>query len=298
MQNKLGFVTGLLLAVMAVSAQEIDIKGGFQEDSISIGVDVNYWITATYPLQYEMIFPDTLFDFSPYEFVSKRYFETQIINGLAFDSAVYRLQSFEIDSLQYLQLPVFLIANADTTIINSTYDSLFFSALAPIVTDTTQLVTNTDFLTVKKQFNTPLLYILVGVLLIIAIIVTLIFGPKIKRYFKLKKLRKEFQQFSDKITAHIREIKNSPDYTDAENALLVWKKYMEKLEQQPFGKWTSAEILALDYSKELKDTLKSIDRVVYGQQKDQNIYKAFQMLEDFAQHRYNLKISQISNGQK
>jgi len=297
-QNKLVIIIIILLAAMATTAQEINIKGGFKEDSIGIGVDVNYWLTASYPLQYEMIFPDTLFDFTPYEFVSKRYFETRIINGLAFDSAIYQLQSFEIDSIHYLKLPILLIANGDTTIIKSPNDSLFFSALAPIVTDTTQLVTNTDFLAVNKQFNSPLFYILIGALLIIGIIVTIIFGPRIKRYFKLKKLRKEFLQFSDKITAHIREIKNSPDFIPTERALIDWKKYMERLEQQPFGKWTSAEILSLDYAKELKDTLRSIDRVVYGHQNDQHIYKAFQSLEDFTQHRYNHKISLIRNGQK
>ena len=87
-----------------LSAQEVKVDGGFVEDSLLIGQDVNFWITATYPVDLEMVFPDSIYNFSPFEFSSKTYFPTRTVDGAAFDSTVYTIQSFEIDLVQYLAL--------------------------------------------------------------------------------------------------------------------------------------------------------------------------------------------------
>jgi hypothetical protein len=53
--------------------------------------------------------------------------------------------------------------------------------------------------------------------------------------------------------------------------------------------------MALEHTAELKDTLKSIDRSVYGKKENAELFKDFQAIEDFTQHRYQLIIDQIKN---
>ena len=75
-----------------------------------------------------------------------------------------------------------------------------------------------------------------------------------------------------------------------------WKNYLERLELQPFSKLTTKEILALEFTSELKEALRNIDRSVYGNHRDAELYKSFQDIEDFTQHRFHMKIEDIKNG--
>jgi len=97
---------GLFVALTLYSyGQEIEVKGGFVQDSLKIGMNVEYWMTAKYPANLDFFLPDSNFNFSPYEFGSRQYFETKADSIFALDSVVYSLQSFEIGLVQYLQLP-------------------------------------------------------------------------------------------------------------------------------------------------------------------------------------------------
>ena len=60
--------------------------------------------------------------------------ETELRNDNAFDSVVYGFQSFEIDLIQKLQLPVFVIQSNDSIVLTTPLDSLFFEELVPPAT--------------------------------------------------------------------------------------------------------------------------------------------------------------------
>ncbi len=68
------------------------------------------------------------------------------------------------------------------------------------------------------------------------------------------------------------------------------------LEDKPYTKLTTKEIMMLEYTKELKETLRNIDRSVYGRVPNEELYKEFQAVEDFTQHRYSVITDQIKNG--
>jgi hypothetical protein len=42
-------------------------RGKFLEDSIRIGEPVRFILSFKYPMDFEVIFPDFLYDFSPFE---------------------------------------------------------------------------------------------------------------------------------------------------------------------------------------------------------------------------------------
>jgi len=274
-------------------SQEIQVKGGFVEDSLYIGQEINYWISATYPPALEMIFPDSNASFSPFEFSSKTYFPTVLKGDLAFDSTIYTLQSFEIEKVQHLQLESIVLAGADSTILTSPRDSIFLSELALAVSDTTKLKTNLDHLAINRQFNYPLLYYILGGLALIVLIVLAIFGRKILKYLKVKKMERDYQNFSEVFSNHITLLKESPEPETAEKALSLWKKYQQRLDKIGFTSFTTTDILALDFTQELKDPLKSIDRVVYGRRIQDNVYQDFQQIEDFTGERFQKKVAEI-----
>lgn len=289
-------IYSLLIFSFSSRAQEIKVNGGFIEDSLLIGQNINYWITASYPAQMEMVFPDSNYTFKPFEYSDKAYFPTILKEGLAFDSTVYTLQSFEIDPIQYLQLQAVILHQGDSIKFNTPSDSIYLKELAPMVSDTTQLKTNLEYQSVNRQFNYPLLYYIIGAFIIASVVLLLIFGKRIIRYFKLKKLLKEHQRFSTRLNEYINQLKSDPNQIVAEQALTIWKKYQQRLDKIDFNTLTTKEILALAFTGELKEPLKSIDRTVYGNRIQENIYQDFQQLENFSEDRYQKKVEEIKNG--
>ncbi|WP_424961692.1 hypothetical protein [Ekhidna sp.] len=295
-QGKRLFTIIALLCTFHLHAQEITVKGGFVEDSLLIGQDVNYWMSASYPPELEMVFPDSLYMFTPFEFSNKTYYPTQIVDGLAFDSTVYTIQSFEIDRVQYLKLTAVILNGSDSTVIETPLDSIFLTELAPVVTDSTKLKTNLDYQAVDRQFNYPLMYYILGGLILLIIILLLIFGKRILKWIKLRRLRMQYEQFSEVYNEYIKKLKVDPKPELAEKALVFWKNYQQRLDKVPFSVMTTKEILNQDFAGELKEPLKSIDSVVYGKRVQKNIYQDFQQIEDFTQDRYTKKIAEIKDG--
>ena len=152
------FISLLMLSVLLVQSQEIKINGGFIEDSLQLGSTVHYWVTAEYPMEIEVLFADSNYNFSPFEYADKFFVETELRNDNAFDSVVYGFQSFEIDLIQKLQLPVFVVQSNDSIILTTPLDSLFFEELVPLqqVSDTTQLIQNTQYNPVDRLYQLSL----------------------------------------------------------------------------------------------------------------------------------------------
>lgn len=285
-----------LLFGWQITAQEIKVDGGFVEDSLVIGQNVNYWITATYPAELEMVFPDSNYTFRPFEFADKIYFPTKLVDGLAYDSTVYVIQSYEINPIQYFQLNAVILNNSDSAVLKTPLDSIYLTELAPIVTDTTSLKTNLDYQSVARQFNYPLMYYVLGGIALLTIIVLLVFGRRIIKYFRLKKLERDYRTFSEAFDTYVGKLKTDPKPDLAEQALSIWKKYQQRLDKIGFTTLTTKEILDLEFAPELEGPLKSIDRMVYGRKPQEDIYQDFLQIENFTDERYQLKVEEIRNG--
>lgn len=287
------FVCILLAGATLIYGQEIKVRGGFVQDSLKIGQNVSYWLSASYPKNLDLILPDSNFNFTPFEFAERRYFETLGDSVMARDSVVYGLQSFEIEPIQYLNLPAIILDKEDSTIITSPLDSIFLIELVEVATDTTALLTNTDHQRVAREFNSPLLMFSGGALVVIALIVLIVFGKKIRRHFKLKRMARAHDQFLDDIAQLISSLKIAGKPDTAEQAINLWRRYLEKLEGLAFTKFTSKEISKLPFAEELKDPLTAVDRCVYGKLESGTVYQDFQHLEDFAENRYAHQVNKL-----
>lgn len=277
-------------------AQEIQVRGGFVQDHFEVGDNVDFWLSAKYPEGVELVLPDSLYDFTPFEYAAKKYYPSKLKSGNIHDTAIYTLQCYEIGNIQYLKLPAIILANGDSSLVYSKADSILFNPLVAQVSDTTQLKTNLKFANVNTLFNFPMMWIVVGLLVLLGIIFFLVFGNKILRAIKLRKLKKEYIKFSDELTELIRQLKSKPEKASAELAISKWKRFAERLENKPYTKLTSKEILKLGYTNELDDPLRKIDRFIYSEMAEDDLYKQFHSIEDFTQHRYEIAKKNIEEG--
>lgn len=289
------FTEILFLLVFKISfAQEIITDGYFHQDSMKVGEVVNFTLYAKYPKNMDIIFPDSTFNYLPFEFYSKVFFPTKVDSVFAYDSAVYSLASFEIDSIQYLQLPFFILKGKDSTKILTYLDSIYLKDLVTPMPDSLIFKENTTFQKVNLAFNYP--YFLIGITIFILLMIAIIsiFGKSIQRKIKAYKLRKAYEKFSIEFEKGINKIKKSNDIKLIEEVLIVWKKYMEKLENKPFTKYTTKEIGKAGYNN-LQRKLKDIDESIYGKIENTAMYKNFESLEDFTLENYQQKLKEINH---
>lgn len=284
------------MLVGSMAGQQITSQGTFASDSFKIGEPVKYVLTAKYPKTRELIFPDSSFSYFPFEYLSRTYFSTTADSMFAFDSVIYELTSFEIDKIQQLDLPVFLLTSNDSIEIKTPADSIYLTELIPVVYDSMELKPNTSFLDVPFAINYPYLTIGGVVLLVLALAVYLIFGKSIRKKLLIRRLRKDFEKFTASFDQGINDIKKHTGPQVTEHTVAVWKRYMERLEDRPYTKLTTKEILASGLEDKLKDSLKGIDRNIYGHQDIQDLHRNFEVLEDFTQERYQRRINEVKNG--
>jgi len=294
------FVVFLLFISVNIHAQEIKPKGQFLADSIKIGEPVGFALSLKYPKKMDILFPDSLYDFSPYELEKKTYIPTKSDSVYSYDSAVYYLSSFEIDPIQRLKLPVFVLHGNDSTLIHTAEDSVFLKELVEEVPDSISaeaapLKENTTYIQVPLEFNYP--YFIIGtiILVIILVVVYAVFGKKIRSAFILRRLKKKHQKFLAQFEVLVTK-QNEPASKLAERILIHWKRYLEKLENRPYTKLTTKEIITAYSPGEIADDLKGLDRAIYSSATGSSLENNYKALKTFAQAQYEHKIEEVKHG--
>ena len=132
-----------------------------------------------------------------------------------------------------------------------------------------------------------------GVLIISIVIVWIFFGKRIRKYFALRRLKKGYQEFIDRFNHAMDRLSPGSSRT-AEEALLVWKRYMEDLEKYPYTTYTSREIVQLASDRDLDSALRSIDRGIYGGVS--STVEPFRFLQTYSQQQFQKKEEEVKNG--
>jgi hypothetical protein len=290
----------LLLLIHSISfSQEVLVKGRFETDTVKLGKPIDYYLTVTYPKNTSVLFPDSTFSFAPFEFQKKSFFTTKTENNVSYDSVIYTLTTFEIDSIQMLALPVFQLQKKDCVIFYSGVDTVFFKKMVDAVPDSLAinqlpLKTNTAYNPVNWLLNYPLALIISGVLLIVFVIIWVLFGKRIRKYFAVKRLTKSHSAFISRFEQTVEGLKNSFTPELAETAVTIWKKYMEEISSRPYTKFTSREIREAEKG-ELGQALHSVDRMIYGRTVPET-FDSFQELKAFTQNKFNQKLEDVKHG--
>jgi hypothetical protein len=280
--------------------QQIKVRGGFLIDSVGIGQQTRYYLAVQYPSNLNILFPDSTYDYKPFEFEKKQYYPTHTTDSISYDSAVYYLTTFEVDAVQYLALPVFVVSEKDSVIVTANTDSILLSQLVHHVPDSLSadklpLKMNTAYQKVNYLFNYPVVIIIIGSVLIVALIVILVFGKRIAKYFRIKKLMKNHRQFSETYAAHLNLLRSAFTPGMTETTLATWKAYLEQLDPQPFTKLTTREILSVEKDEHLGINLHQVDRMIYGNDTSGAI-DPLERLGDYANKKYLTKLEEVKHG--
>jgi len=289
----------LLFCLGNASAQDVLVRGGFFKDSLRVGDQTGYFLAAEYPTNLNMLFPDSTFSFTPFEYESKKYFPTKTTKGRSYDSVIYYLSTFEIERTQSLSLPVFQINPMDCTAYLSMRDTILLSELVKNLSDTVTLKNlplkvNIAYEDVPYTFNYLIAGIVAGVVLVLAAVIWIVFGKRISRHFRLKRMQKAHQKFLETFNLQIDSIKSAFSSVTTENALSQWKKYMEQLEARPYTKLTTKETLQMEKNELLGRNLHAIDGAIYGH--DTAVIESLESIRNFADRRFVQKLEELKHG--
>lgn len=285
-----------LMLYSTVYGQQNIPQGQFLTDSIEIGKPFYYALSYRHAPSREIFFPDTSFNFSPFEIISQKSFPsgTNDKGTVTLDSAIYQLVTFDVLPFQALRVPVYIFNKKDCTAVFTARDSIFIrkSNLGP-GDKTGDLLPETNLMPLSREFNFS---ILIGSLaLIIGVIgaVYWVFGKDIYKQWQLIKLQRRHLEYLRSFNRLLRNAREKNNIKDAENAIIVWKNYLERLEKKPFATYTTREIMDNMPDDSLAEALKNMDGIIYGQVKSNNMDVFLEVLKTGATRIYRSKRRQI-----
>jgi hypothetical protein len=153
---------------------------------------------------------------------------------------------------------------------------------------------NTTYQEVFFDLNVMLLLSVLVLLVFAATVVWAIYGKRINRYFKAKKLRQEHSKFVQSYNAFLSELQTAFSTPATESALSLWKRYMEQLESKPYTKLTTRETLRLVKEPVLSEHLRRIDQAIYGH--NTLVMDSLENLKSFADQQFNRKMKEVKHG--
>ena len=264
-------------------------KGKFLSDSVKVGLPVQYALSYRHKATADVFFPDSAYNFAPFEMVKREYFNTVTDQNGSLDSVIYTLISFEVTPVQELSLPVYVRAKRDCTRVFAPMDYVILnSIIKPNVNiDSLSLKKDTRLVPIAQQVNFPLIFlIIIGLLLVIGMVFWF-FGKPIRRQvrlFNFKRRYDDFRKLFQRLSRGTEDAKKRLE--NIERAVVLWKKYIERIENKPFTTFTTKEILDNLKDNRLSDALREIDATVYGGVYSSKTIASLQVLQELAEGLY------------
>jgi hypothetical protein len=291
------WVLGMMPGGAGLLAQELPV-GRFLADSIRIGSPVVYSLSYRHSPKEVLIFPDTSYDFKPFELIDKKYFPTRTDASGSLDSVVYTLMSFEIDPVQTLRLPVYIISEKDSTPAFAMPDTVYLREMISGPVDSLSLKANTRYRPLKYETNYSFfLLILLGFLVLFGLL-ALSFGKQIRTRFRLYRLERRHLAFLQEFRQMGSQLPTGETVLLLEKVVMRWKGYIESLSGKPYSTYTTKEISDSIPDPPLAEALKHVDRTVYGGLPYDPSSDATTALQDFAVRLYEKRRKEISEGEK
>lgn len=267
-------------------------QGKFIADSVEIGKPIDFVLSYRHLPTAEIFFPDTTYNFHPFELVRRNYFPTQTDSRGSVDSVVYTLVTFDIDKVQKLSLPVYVFNEQDCTAVYSSIDSVYLREMIKGSLDSLSLKTDTKFLHIEPQVNYPkLLGYILGIVAFVGLIY-LFFGKFIRKQYQLFLFSRRHNEF---VSNYKKLVKGSLDDKNISKAVVLWKKHLEWLEKRPYTSYTTKEIIARLPNESLEEALKDVDTAIYGGILSTQMPFAMNVLLNTAVELYKKRREEISS---
>jgi hypothetical protein len=274
-------------------------KGKFLSDSVKVGLPVKYALSYRHKATADVFFPDSAYNFAPFEMVDREYFNTVTDQNGSLDSVVYTLITFEVTPVQELSLPIYVRAKRDCTRVFAPMDYVVLNSIinpnANI--DTLTLKKDTRLIPIAQQVNFPLIFLIIMGLLLLAGMVFWFFGKPIRRQVRLFNFRRRYDDFRKLFQRLSRGTEDAKKRLEnIEKAVVLWKKYIERIENKPFTTFTTKEILDNLKDNRLSDALREIDATVYGGVYSSKTIASLQVLQELAEGLYRERRMEMGIG--
>ena len=286
----------LLLGGAAAAQSALPLpQGRFLKSTTLVGEPIDYELRYEHAPDLEVVFPDSLARYAPFEYAGKTFFPTRTRQGVSLDRVLYHLRTFRLDSVQTLALPVAVLQGADTLSIlpapsrlrlRRTAAPVPFGAAAPLPA----LRQNLKLVPVEPLFNYP--YWLAGALALLLLLAggVALFRRRLSRRYQTYKRRKNHGYFLAQFARHVERFELSRSATNVERAVALWKNYLAGLENSGLNSFTTREIVAyFEDDNDVRKALNATDKVIYGNvqtEEAEEVDRAFQRLRGFAERRY------------
>ncbi len=292
----------LLIGILAFccTAHAQGPTGRFSRPVVTVGQPLDYELRYEHAPGDEVVFPDSLAAFAPFEYVGRTWQPTRTQHGRSLDRTVYHLRTFALVPTQTLQLPVLVLRGSDTLRLLPPPAQVQLRRTAPALVGqaTTPPTLRQDLrqLPLEPAFNYPFwLASLAGVLLLAAGVAAL-FGRRWRRRYGLYKRRKNHVYFLAQFARHAERFALSRSAPVVERVVVLWKNYLSSLEDNNLNSLTTKELVEhFNNDDDVRRALRATDRVVYGNllsEDAQEVDAAFQRLRNFAERQYE----QVSAG--
>ena len=268
-------------------------QGRFLKPTTLVGEPLDYELRYAHAPDLEVVFPDSLAKFAPFEYVGKTFYPTRTRRGVSLDRAVYHLRTFQLDSVQTLALPVAVLQGPDTLSVLPLPSRVRLRRTAASVPNATALPAlrqNLVLVPVEPIFNYP--YWLAGALAGLLLLAggAALFRRRLVQRYAAYKRRKNHGYFLAQFARHVERFELSRSATNVERAVVLWKNYLAGLENSGLNSFTTREIVAyFENDSDVRKALNATDKVIYGNVQTEEAVEvdlAFQRLRGFAERRY------------
>jgi len=270
------------------------VEGYFLQDSAMLGERTGYILKAEYPESFQILFPDSSFNFGDQVLLEKQVFATSTNEGTTLDSAVYYISNFSLDSSIYVALPVYEILPFDSIAHYPLEDELKLKLTLDSIPEELQFKQNNVYQPLEKEINWIIISIWLVILFIVLAIIYFLFGNRIRKFFAQRNQRNKWKRFEKLWDQNIEELLEQPSIDLADDTIGLWKSYMEDLTHEPYQEWTSSEISEKMEDQKVFDALRGIDLIIYAGI-DTESQEATTYLKEIAQKTFREKLMKIKN---
>jgi hypothetical protein len=285
-----GLVLGFFCQLPTAHCQLVTEKppqGRFLTDSLLLGLPVQYALSYRHPVVEDVFFPDSTHDFSPFQLLRRQYFPTRTNRQGSLDSVVYTLVSFEIEPVQRLSLPVYRYNGRDCTAVWARPDSVVWRQLIRgKITAGTRLRTDAQVRHLNPRFNYPYALLVGFGLLVGGGLIYGLFGQALRRQWRLYQMQRRHGEFMRSFQRLSRGITARTGTANVERAMVLWKKYLERVERRPVTSLTTRELIGAFPDPRLPDALRQVDATVYGGVFSPQVQSSLHVLRELAVRRY------------
>lgn len=268
----------------------------FQSRHAKIGEPIYVSVSLWHGPDQDIVFPDSLENYGTFEFLGKRYYATRTDARGSFDSAVYTFQTFNMRPEQQLRIQILNLTGGDTASYYSNADTLYLHRLIPELPKQPVLRTKAPLEYVSAHINYNYWAAGLGLGLVVLLSINAFLGRPIQKWFGLFLLYRRHTVFSGMFDKLATQTLRNRSTESMEQALNLWKQYMERVNNQPFSTYTTKEIATLLPDEHLVQALQSIDRAVYGGMQEEISERIFTVLRRYTVVFYNQRREDIKNG--